>query len=128
MGSSNEVQLLPGEDEGAVEGAAAGTLAAAGVDDAELSLPDFESLAGFESLGFESPGFESLDLESPDLESPDFESPPELPLSPDDFGFALPYPSAYHPPPLKLIAGAEITRSSFSPQCGQAVISGSENF
>ena len=36
-------------------------------------------------------------------------------LSPDllslDLGLGLPYPSAYQPPPLKLTAGAEITRS-----------------
>jgi hypothetical protein len=56
--------------------------------------------------------------------------PSELPLSldPAAFGFAFPYPSAYQPPPLKAIAGAEMTRSNGPPQLGQIVISGSENF
>ena len=43
-------------------------------------------------------------------------------------GLAEAYPSAYQPPPLKAIAGAETTRSSVPPQWGQIVISGSENF
>jgi hypothetical protein len=43
-------------------------------------------------------------------------------------GFAEPYPSAYQPPPFKEKAGAEMTRLSAPPQCGQDVISGSENF
>jgi hypothetical protein len=43
-------------------------------------------------------------------------------------GFAFPYPSANHPPPLNAIAGAVITRSSTPPHFGQTVISGSENF
>jgi len=43
-------------------------------------------------------------------------------------GFAEPYPSAYQPPPFSEKAGAESTRASAPPQCGQAVISGSENF
>ena len=46
----------------------------------------------------------------------------------DALGAELPYPSAYQPPPLKEIAGAEMTRSSGPPQCGQMVISVSENF
>jgi hypothetical protein len=56
--------------------------------------------------------------------------PSELPpsLDPAALGFALPYPSAYQPPPLKAIAGAEMTRSRPPPQLGQIVISGSENF
>jgi len=55
--------------------------------------------------------------------------PPSLLLSLlDADGLALPYPSAYQPPPLKAIAGAEMTRSSRPPQCGQTVISVSENF
>lgn len=48
--------------------------------------------------------------------------------SPELFGFALEYKSEYHPPPLKLTAGAESTRSRCPLQCGQIVISGSENF
>jgi hypothetical protein len=43
-------------------------------------------------------------------------------------GFADPYPSAYQPPPFSANAGAEMTRFSSPPQCGQVVISGSENF
>jgi hypothetical protein len=38
------------------------------------------------------------------------------------------YRSAYHPPPLNDTAGADTTRSSVPLQCGQIVISGSENF
>ena len=38
------------------------------------------------------------------------------------------YRSAYHPPPLNDTAGAVSTRSSVPLQCGQIVISGSENF
>lgn len=49
-------------------------------------------------------------------------------FSAEDFGLALPYPSAYQPPPLKAMAGAEITRSMGPPQWGHVVISGSENF
>jgi hypothetical protein len=60
-------------------------------------------------------------------ESDDFPSEPPL-LSPPDFGLALPYPSAYHPPPLKETAGAEMTRSRGPLQKGQTVISASENF
>jgi hypothetical protein len=54
------------------------------------------------------------------------ESPPDSLF--EDLGAELPYPSAYQPPPLKAMAGAEMTRSSGPPQCGQMVISGSENF
>jgi len=43
-------------------------------------------------------------------------------------GFADPYPSLYQPPPFSEKAGAEMTRFSAPPQCGQMVISGSENF
>ncbi len=43
-------------------------------------------------------------------------------------GLAEPYPSAYQPPPFNENAGAEMTRFSAPPQCGQVVISGSENF
>jgi len=43
-------------------------------------------------------------------------------------GFTEPYPSLYHPPPAKWTAGAVMVRSSTPPQCGQTVISGSENF
>jgi hypothetical protein len=43
-------------------------------------------------------------------------------------GFVDPYPSAYQPPPFIANAGAEITRFTSPPQCGQVVISGSENF
>jgi len=43
-------------------------------------------------------------------------------------GFTEPYPSAYQPPPFIEKAGAEITRFNSPPQCGQVVISGSENF
>jgi hypothetical protein len=46
-----------------------------------------------------------------------------------DAGFlAEEYRSAYHPPPLNDTAGAVSTRSSVPLQCGQIVISGSENF
>ncbi len=50
--------------------------------------------------------------------------------SPDELaaGLAEPYPSAYQPPPFSENAGAEMTRFSDPPQCGQIVISGSENF
>jgi len=60
-------------------------------------------------------------------ESESFSPEPPL-LSLPDFGLALPYPSAYQPPPLKATAGAERTRSRGSLQKGQTVISGSENF
>jgi hypothetical protein len=43
-------------------------------------------------------------------------------------GFTEPYPSAYQPPPFIEKAGAEMTRFNSPPQCGQVVISGSENF
>jgi hypothetical protein len=87
------------EDEGAAAGAVAGVVEVA-VD--ELSLL---------------------------LELPLLVDLPELPLPwLEDFGLALPYPSAYHPPPLKETAGAERTRSSLPAQWGQTVISGSENF
>ena len=43
-------------------------------------------------------------------------------------GLAEAYPSAYQPPPFMENAGAEMTRFSSPPQCGQIVISGSENF
>ncbi len=56
------------------------------------------------------------------------ESGDVLLLSPAAFGFALEYRSEYHPPPLKLTAGTESTRSRCPLQCGQIVISGSENF
>ncbi len=55
-------------------------------------------------------------------------APEASPLSPLAAGFADPYPSAYHPPPFSENAGAVITRLTAPPQCGQVVISGSENF
>jgi hypothetical protein len=62
-------------------------------------------------------------------ESDEPEDPEAAPLlSLEAFGFALEYKSAYHPPPLKLTAGAESTLSKCPLQCGQIVISGSENF
>jgi hypothetical protein len=61
--------------------------------------------------------------ESPlDDEAPaSLEEPAELPESLllsllDGAGLALPYPSAYQPPPLKAMAGAVMTRSSLPPQ------------
>jgi len=66
------------------EEAAAG--AAAGVDGAEagLLLPEeAESVLDLESLDLDSLDFASLDFESLALD-------PELLLSPEDFGFALP--------------------------------------
>jgi len=59
---------------------------------------------------------------------PPAEAADALLLSPEPFGFGLEYRSEYHPPPLKLTAGAESTRSRCPLQCGQIVISGSENF
>lgn len=50
----------------------------------------------------------------------------ELSCVPVDFDEE--YPSLNHPPPLNCTEGAVITRSSLPPQCGQATISGSENF
>ena len=44
-------------------------------------------------------------------ESDDDEFVPVLLPESEDFGLALPYPSAYHPPPLNETAGAERTRS-----------------
>lgn len=68
---------------------------------AEAVLLELESVPGFESV------LESL-LES--LLEP-------LPLlASEDLGLALPYPSAYQPPPLKLTAGAWRTRSRCPPQ------------
>jgi hypothetical protein len=60
----------------------------------------------------------------------------ELELEEEEAEFDVPeagflaeeYRSAYHPPPLNDTAGAVTTRSSVPLQCGQIVISGSENF
>ena len=57
-----------------------------------------------------------------------FVPPSPAPPSELDAGFTDPYPSAYQPPPFIENAGAEITRFSSPPQCGQTVISRSENF
>ena len=46
----------------------------------------------------------------------------------DGEGLAEAYPSAYQPPPLRAKAGAVMTRFNSPLQCGQTVISGSENF
>jgi hypothetical protein len=52
----------------------------------------------------------------------------EVELSLKELCLAWLYPSLYHPPPLKEMAAAEMTRVSSPPQCGHCVISGSENF
>jgi hypothetical protein len=108
------------EDLSELDGAEAvdGAAAAAGVDPLDAAAGD-PSLLEPDVSPDPDPDPDSDPAELPD--SP-LLSPPLAP------GFALPYPSAYQPPPLKLIAGAEITRSSEPPQKGQTVISASENF
>jgi len=92
---------------GAGEFVPAGAAGVAGADVGAVSPDDFAPGSDGADSGFAS-----------------FEGFP----SPDDFGLALPYPSAYQPPPLKEIAGAEITRLRLPPQWGHPVISASENF
>ena len=84
------------EEEDGVAGAVGVDAGVLDVDAAPVSL--FDALESLEAL---------VDL------------PESLLLSLDaDDGFALPYPSAYQPPPLKATAGAWMTRSIGPPQWG----------
>ena len=88
-----------------------------------LDVPD-EELESLPAAGVDEPA--ELLLPSDELEEGEEPAP-----SPDDelaAGFGLEYRSLYHPLPLNETAGAEMTRSSGPLQCGQFVISGSENF
>ncbi len=106
--------------------------ATAAVLDAVVDAAPLDVLAGAAAGGAAPPSPAGLLLslveESPDEESPDEESPDEDSPLPEFADLADEYKSLYQPPPLKLIAGAVSTRSSIPPQCGQTVISVSENF
>jgi hypothetical protein len=82
----------------------AGAGTAAGVDAAGVLDGVLEELDDVSEEGLEADLSELSEFEEPEAS--------EL----EDLGLALPYPSAYQPPPLKEMAGAERTRSMCPPQ------------